>query len=262
MSLFRINLLLCMFALSGCANTANTNPEDPLEPFNRSVYKFNDRVDKAVVKPVAKAYKKILPEPARNMVRNFFSNLDDIVVTLNALLQLKFAQAASDGSRFLLNSTFGVLGLFDFADHLEKHNEDFGQTLGFWGVKSGPYLVLPFLGSSTIRDGTGLYVDGQTNAMGHIEDIRLRNQLYTTNLVSVRAGLLQQEEVFEDAANIDRYAFLRDAYLQRRLHLVHDGSPPRERINDESDEDFEEGSAGTVTTEPGGAVQPDEAPIK
>lgn len=257
MPAFRTGLLLCILALSGCASIASTNPQDPLEPFNRGVYKFNDRVDKAVVKPVAKVYNKVMPEPGRNMVRNFFSNLDDIVVTLNDLLQLKFAQAASDGSRFLLNSTFGIFGLFNFADKLEKHNEDFGQTLGYWGVGSGPYLVLPFLGPSSLRDGTGLYVDGQTNALGQLEDIRARNQLYTTKLVSVRAGLLQQEEVFEDAANIDRYAFIRDAYLQRRLSLVHDGSPPREKIGEEDEEDPEgdaamEPEAGQEEKQPAG----------
>ncbi len=259
MSISRINLSLCILALSGCASTANTNPKDPLEPFNRGVYKFNDRVDKAVVKPVAKAYIKIMPEPARNMVRNFFSNLDDVVVTLNDLLQLKFAQAASDGSRFVLNSTFGIFGLFNFADTLEKHHEDFGQTLGYWGVGSGPYLVLPLLGPSNVRDGVGLYVDGQTNPLGEVEDVRARNQAYVAKLTSARAGLLRQEEVFEEAATLDRYAFIRDAYLQRRLNLVHDGSPPRERIEDEGEEDFGEGA---VTTEPGAVGQVDEAPVK
>lgn len=259
MPAIRACLLLYTLALTGCASTTS-HPGDPLEPFNRGVYKFNDRVDKAVVKPVAKAYNKVVPEPARNMVRNFFSNLDDLVVTLNDLLQLKFAQAASDGSRFVLNSTFGIFGLFNFADKLEKHNEDFGQTLGYWGVKSGPYLVLPFLGPSSLRDGAGVYVDGQTNALGQLEDIRARNQLYATKLVSVRAGLLQQEEVFEDAANIDRYAFIRDAYLQRRLNLVHDGSPPREKIEEEDEEDYPEEPEIAPEAKPD-AAPPVDAPV-
>ena len=265
MTILRINIMLCILISSGCASTPHANPKDPLEPFNRSVYKFNDRVDRAVVKPVAKAYYKVVPEPARNMVRNFFSNLDDIVVTVNDLLQLKFAQAAADGTRFILNSTFGVFGLFNFAESLEKHHEDFGQTLGYWGIGSGPYLVLPFLGPSNFRDGVGLYVDGQANPIGQVDDIRARNQAYVTKLTSARAGLLQQEEVFEDAANLDRYAFIRDAYLQRRLNLVHDGSPPRERIEDEGDEDYEAGAdegTGATTTEPETTMPPDEASVK
>ncbi|MDO8412935.1 MAG: VacJ family lipoprotein, partial [Gallionellaceae bacterium] len=123
----RVYLLLASLALSGCAATHNTN--DPLEPLNRGVYYFNDKVDKAIIKPVAQAYSAVMPQPAKNMVHNFFSNLDDVLVTINDLLQLKFVQAASDGTRFVFNSTFGVLGLFNFADRLEKHNEDFGQTL-------------------------------------------------------------------------------------------------------------------------------------
>ncbi len=127
----RIYLLFASLVLGGCAS--NHNPQDPLEPLNRGIYKFNDTVDKAILKPVAKVYKAAIPDPAQNMVRNFFSNLDDVVVMVNNLLQLKFAQAASDSSRVVFNSTFGIFGLFNFAGHLEKHNEDFGQTLGYWG---------------------------------------------------------------------------------------------------------------------------------
>ena len=250
MLLSRINLLFCI-VLSGCASTPQDNAADPFEPFNRGVYKFNDRVDKAVVKPVAKAYNAAIPEPARNMVRNFFSNLDDIVVTLNDLLQLKFAQAANDGTRVLFNTTFGVFGLFNFADRLEKHNEDFGQTLGYWGVGSGPYIVLPFLGPSSARDAVGVYVDGESGPIHDVSDIRARNQMYVIKFVSVRAGLLKQEDVFEDAANIDRYAFIRDAYLQRRLSLVHDGSPPRERYeDDEKDGDSDAGLTADTPDNP------------
>lgn len=225
----RIYLLFSCLILGACSST---NPQDPMEPLNRRIYKFNDTVDKAIFKPVAKAYDTVTPDPAKNMVRNFFSNLDDVVVTLNDLLQLKFAQAASDGSRFLFNSTFGIFGLFNFADRLEKHNEDFGQTLGHWGVGSGPYIVLPFLGPSSARDGVGVYADNQADLINHIDHIPTRNQTYLTKVISIRAGLLQQEEVL-DAAAVDRYAFIRDAYLQRRNSLVHDGDPPRERFEDE-----------------------------
>ena len=230
-----IFLLFASLILSACAST---NPQDPLERVNRSIYQFNDTVDKAIFKPVAKAYDSVTPEPAKNMVRNFFSNLDDAVVTLNDLLQLKFAQAASDGTRFLFNSTFGIFGLFNFADRLEKHNEDFGQTLGYWGVGSGPYIVLPFLGPSSARDGVGVYADSQADLINKIDHIPTRNQTYLAKMISIRAGLLQQEEVL-DAAAVDRYAFIRDAYLQRRNSLVHDGDPPREKFEDEEYEEID-----------------------
>ena len=227
----RVYLLLVSFILGGCASTHNT--KDPLEPLNRGVYYFNDKVDKAVIKPVAKAYSAVMPEPAKNMVRNFFSNLDDVLVTINDLLQFKFAQAASDGTRFVFNSTFGVFGLFNFADRLEKHNEDFGQTLGYWGMGSGPYIVIPFLGPSTVRDGAGLYVDSQADLIGQLDHIPTRNQVYATKVINIRAGLLEQEKVLDEAAAMDRYAFIRDAWLQRRQSLVYDGDPPREEITDD-----------------------------
>lgn len=262
MLITRINLLLIGLMLSGCASTGHYNPKDPLEPVNRGIYKFNDTLDKALVKPVAKAYNAVLPEPAKNMVTNFFSNLDDVIVTLNDLLQLKFAQAASDGTRFVFNSTFGIFGLINFADRLEKHNEDFGQTLGYWGIGSGPYIVLPFLGPSSVRDGVGTYVDSQTSVIGNIDHIPTRNQMYMTKTISVRAGLLKQETVLEEAAAIDRYAFIRDAYLQHRKSLVYDGDPPREKLdegdnNDESSDNANIKSAQPATAEPAEPVSPD-----
>lgn len=241
----RIYLLLASLALGGCASTqVGHNAKDPLEPINRGVYYFNDKLDKAVIKPVARAYDKVTPEPVQNMVRNFFSNLDDIVVTINDLLQLKFAQAASDSARVVFNSTFGIFGLFNFADHLEKHNEDFGQTLGYWGIGSGPYIVLPFFGPSNLRDSAGLYVDSMTNPMEEVEPVRTRNQLYAAKIISVRTDLLKREEVL-DAAAVDRYAFIRDAYLQRRQSLVYDGDPPREEIDDEGYEDTSTDAMGS-----------------
>ena len=224
-------ILLSSLMLNGCASTS-TNPKDPFEGFNRGMYKFNDTLDKAVLKPVAQGYSAVMPTPARKMVHNFFSNLDDILVTGNGLLQFKFAQAASDFTRVWVNSTFGIFGLFDVAHKLEKHNEDFGQTLGHWGVSSGPYLVLPFLGPSSLRDGTGLAVDSYYGVLGNIEHIPTRNSLYVTNKIDLRAELLDTEKILEDTV-VDRYSFIRDAYLMRRQSLVYDGDPPREKYDDE-----------------------------
>ena len=219
-------VLILVGAVSGCAHN---NPRDPLEPFNRGVYTFNDTVDNMILKPVATGYRAVLPQFARTGVRNFFSNLDDITVTVNSLLQFKLPQALSDAGRFLINSTVGLIGLFDVATHLglEKHNEDFGQTLGYWGVGSGPYLVLPLLGPSSVRDGLGRVVDVYTDVLWYIDHIRTRNILLGTRVVSNREQLLDAEKIVDTAA-LDRYAFIRDAYLQRRRNLVYDGNPPPE----------------------------------
>lgn len=230
----RALLLVAALALSGCASSKN--PADPLESFNRSVYQFNDTLDKAIAKPVARGYQQVVPKVGQVMVTNFFSNLDDVVVTFNDLLQLKFTQAASDGSRVLFNTTFGVFGLIEITTRLPKHHEDFGQTLGYWGIGSGPYLMLPILGPSTLRDGTGRLVDTQPSQMGSIQHIPTRNQLYLLNGVSYRTELLEQEKLLDEAA-LDRYAFIRDSYLQHRQSLVYDGHPPREKYEDEGEDD-------------------------
>ncbi len=235
MNLIRISIALTLLALSGCASTSAKNPADPFESFNRGVYKFNDTLDRAVAKPVAKGYDKVMPDTAKMMVTNFFSNLNDVIVTANDLLQLKLRQGFSDGMRVLVNSTLGIGGLVDVASmQLPKHNEDFGQTLGYWGVKSGPYLMLPVLGPSSFRDGIGLYVDGITSPIYRdVPKIRTRNQLYLTEMVNQRQQLLSDEKVMEGAI-LDRYAFIRDAYLQRRQNLVYDGNPPRDIYDDDS----------------------------
>ena len=225
-------VFLVVLSLAGCATTPASDPKDPYEAYNRKVFAFNDGLDKTVLKPVAQGYNSYLPAPMRTLLDNFFSNLDDVIVTANDLLQLKFNQAASDGSRFLFNSTFGVFGLFDVAHRLEKHNEDFGQTLGYWGVGSGPYIVLPILGPSTVRDGVGLYVDSRPSRLRHVDHIRTRNQLYLAKAVNRRAQLLDQEKVLDEAA-LDRYEFIRDAYLLKRKSLVYDGNPPREKYEEE-----------------------------
>lgn len=198
--------------LAGCAGAHN--PNDPLEPINRGIYRFNDTIDKAVVKPVAQGYSAVMPAVGKIMVMNFFSNLDDVVVTANDLLQFKLVQGFSDGMRFFVNSTIGVFGLIDVASSggLKKHHEDFGQTLGKWGVGNGPYLVLPILGPSTLRDSAGLYTDGYPSPMYQIKHIPTRNQAYVGRGISWRAEFLDQEKVLREAM-IDPYEFTRDNYL-------------------------------------------------
>jgi phospholipid-binding lipoprotein MlaA len=224
--------------LSGCASTAEImrDDPDPFERYNRAMFTFNDRVDKAVLKPVAEAYQAVTPEPVDRAIGNFFSNLNDVVVALNNLLQYKFEPALMDTTRVVYNTTFGVLGFFDVASHMDlpKHNEDFGQTLGYWGVGEGYYLVLPFLGPSTTRDALGLVVDFQIDPIWSVESTGTRVALYGVNAVDTRAGLLQAERAFMEAA-IDPYAFQREAYLQRRRHLVYDGDPPRPVFDDFDD---------------------------
>jgi len=239
MATLRILLALAAITLAGCASAPAKNPADPLEPFNRGMYRFNDTLDKAIAKPVAQGYKAAMPTPVQMMVSNFFSNMDDAVITINDLLQFKFAQAASDGARFVFNSTFGVFGLFDVAHRLEKHNEDFGQTLGYWGVGSGPYIVLPIFGPSTLRDGAGTLLDSGPSKLRRVYHTRTRNQLYLAKAIDHRTKLLDQEKVLDEAA-IDRYAFIREAYLLRRQSLVYDGNPPRREYEDyEEESDFE-----------------------
>ena len=236
MSSARLPLILVSLVLAGCASTSH-NPKDPFESFNRGMYQFNDTVDKAVVKPAAKGYNAVMPAPGKMMVFNFFSNLDDVIVAINDLLQFKIVRAISDSGRIVVNTTVGLLGLVDVASHvgLEKHNEDFGQTLGRWGIGSGPYLVLPFFGPSSVRDGAGLYADSRASMMRKIYPVDTRNQLYAANILSKRTSLLDQEKVLDEAM-IDEYSFIRDAYMQRRRNLIYDGNPPREKIDEgESD---------------------------
>lgn len=215
-------LLLCL-TLGACST--GTHPADPFEPFNRNMYAFNDAADRAVLKPVAQAYDKAVPEPGKVLVNNFFANLDDVKTTFNDLLQLKFRQAASDGSRVLFNSTFGIFGLLDVTPRLKKHNEDFGQTLRHWGVPSGPYLMLPLMGPSTVTDASGLYGDSFVSVTGNTDHVPTRNSLYLVDGISTRARLLETEKLLEGV--LDRYSFLRDAYLMRRTSLTYDGNPPR-----------------------------------
>ena len=219
-------LLLASLLLTGCAGARN--PNDPLEPLNRGIYRFNDVLDRAVLTPAAKGYVAVMPTPGKVMVSNFFSNLDDIMVTVNDLLQFKLVQGYSDGMRFMVNSTIGVFGLIDVASvgGLKKHDEDLGQTLGKWGVGNGPYIVIPIVGPSTVRDGIGFYADLYLDPMYYINDMSTRNLAYLAQKITRRADLLDQEKVMDEAL-IDRYEFIRDIYLLHRQSLVYDGNPPR-----------------------------------
>lgn len=247
--------LLCLHA-SGCTTLqAPTERKDPFESFNRSVYEFNDGFDRYLLKPVAEGYEAAVPAPVSNSISHVFSNLDDLLVILNDVLQLKFEQTLSDMGRFTFNSTFGLLGLFDVATPmaLPKHNEDFGQTLGRWGVGNGPYLVLPFLGPSTLRDGSGLVADWQVDPIGRIEDTPARWATIGLKAVDTRAGLLRASRILDTAA-LDPYVFLRDAYLQRRNNLVYDGNPPANELDD-FDPFAEEFTEPTATPGPAGPTE-------
>jgi len=223
-------LLLGSMLMSGCAMH---NVRDPLEPLNRGIYAINEGLDFALLQPIASGYRALMPQIVRTGVRNFFSNLDDVVVIANGLLQFKFSQAFSDTARFMLNSTVGLLGLIDVATTmgLEKHFEDFGQTLGVWGMSDGPYLVLPIIGPSSFRDGLGLWADSWTHPLRYIDHSRTRNQFVALGALNRRHLLLDTDNLI-DAAAIDRYEFIRDAYFQRRRNLVHDGNPPPETEDD------------------------------
>jgi len=218
----------CLFGLllAGCASQAN---KDPLEGVNRGIYKFNDIADRAVFKPVAKGYKAVAPTPVRTGINNFFNNLRTVTSILNNLLQFKLADAFSETGRFVINTTFGIVGFIDVAgmDKVAVNKEDFGQTLGYWGVGNGAYLVLPFLGPSTVRDTTGLVFDTATTDAVHythnIGEIRLHNQLRAAQFIDKRTELLDASDLV-DEASLDPYAFMRDAYLQHRANAVEDGA--------------------------------------
>ncbi|MDF1484751.1 VacJ family lipoprotein [Ramlibacter sp. H39-3-26] len=208
---------MCALLLGGCATGPQANPSDPFEPFNRQMYGFNDAVDRAVLKPVAIAYRDATPDMARTGVRNFFANLGDAWSFVNNVLQLKPQAASESFIRFNVNTLFGLGGLLDIASEMDidRHKQDFGQTLARWGVPSGPYLVLPILGPSTVRDTAALPVDAQGDLLSQVHDIPVRNSIFVLRGVDTRANLLRAGDVLDDAA-LDRYSFTRDVYLQLR----------------------------------------------
>jgi len=220
-------LLLLLAGAAGCATT-NGDSRDPAEGFNRAMYAFNDGFDEAIGKPVATAYRNVLPSPVRSAVRNFFANIADLWIGANNLLQGKPADTVTDWARFAFNTTIGLFGLIDVASEigLEKHDEDFGQTFGRWGAADGAYLVWPLLGSSSVRDSVGLIFDISLDPVLQHEPVRVRNAMSILRATGKRADLLDASRILEEAA-LDRYVFQRDAYLQRRRSQVYDGNPPR-----------------------------------
>ncbi|MDE3012013.1 MAG: VacJ family lipoprotein [Pseudomonadota bacterium] len=245
--------------LSGCATTHGpANPKDPLQGINRGIYKFNDVVDRAVLKPVAQGYRFVVPQFARIGVHNFFSNLNDVTVTVNDVLQGKVRQGGHDALRFALNTTIGLLGFVDVATRagFEKHNEDFGQTLGVWGAGPGPYLVLPFLGPSSVRDTFGIIGDLPTSPYTRFQHVSVahRDEAYGLSAVSTREGLLDTGDMLEDATlSGDTYNFVRDAWLQRRQNLVYDGNPPPDPDESLDDDPAAAPAAPAAPAKPGGA---------
>lgn len=249
-NIFRFKVTACLVLglfLTGCASTKTNNqngPYDPLEPMNRAVFNFNEMVYDNVFDPVARGYKKVTPDPIELVVGNFFSNLNDVVVITNSVLQLNYKSALASSTRLLINTTFGIFGLIDIASdisaasdiNLNKRNEDFGQTLGHYGIGSGPYIVLPLLGPSSARDTFGLAVDsffmdpvtqGVTGVfmkdVDYINAVALRLPVATVRTINARAQFLDDDKTLEEAA-LDKYEFTRDAYLQRRTSLVNNSS--------------------------------------
>lgn len=229
--------LIASLLSAGCASLpapeaekpAPVHPDDPWEGFNRSIFEFNETFDAWILKPVAKGYDAVTPTPVRIGVTNFFGNVGDVWVGLNNLMQGKPRSAATDLGRFVVNTTMGVGGLLDVATQmgLQRHDEDFGQTLAVWGVGSGPYVVLPLIGPSTARDTGGVTVDLLTSPVRLIHEDEIRYQVNAFRLVNARADLLPAEAVVNGAA-LDKYAYWRSAFLQRRRFVIHDGNPPRE----------------------------------
>ena len=220
-------LFLLLLALLIVPSTYASD-DDPLEPMNRAIFEFNEIVDDNVLKPIAKGYKYVTPDPVEVGISNFFSNLGEIGTITNDLLQLKFAQAGRDTMRFFLNSTLGIFGIFDVATPLglSKNKEDFGQTLGFWGVPDGPYLVLPFLGPSSFRDGPSMIVDYELSPVEQLHHEE-RQVLQTLDIVDTRARLLRATKILDTAAK-DKYIFIRESYLQKRESQVNDGNVKEE----------------------------------
>lgn len=229
-------LALAAALLGGCASGPGAHPDDPLEPFNRSMYEFNEALDRGVLKPVATAYRDVTPDLMRKGVGNFFGNLEDARSFVNNALQFKGQAAAESFMRVGVNTFLGLAGILDIASEMgiERHPEDFGQTLGHWGVGAGPYIVLPVLGPSTLRDTVALPVDVRGDAVSQVEDVPVRNSLWTLRAVDRRAHLLKVGDMLEEAA-LDKYTFLRDAFLQRRRNDVFDGNPPQEPPEEDPD---------------------------
>lgn len=243
-----------LMLLQGCAtgpNASSGNPADPLEPFNRTVFKFNDALDRAVLKPVATAYRDATPVLVRKGVTNFFGNISDIWSMVNNVLQLHPEEATDSLFRVTVNSFWGLGGVLDVASEMKipRHKEDFGQTLGYWGVAPGPYIVLPVIGPSTVRDSVGTLVDIKGNRVTQSKNVPLRNSLVGLGVINLRANFLGAGDLLDEAA-LDKYSFAREIYLQRRRSLI--GRNPAEK---------EERFDLPETAPTGGAVPADASPV-
>jgi phospholipid-binding lipoprotein MlaA len=243
----QLGCLVLLASLGGCATTAK-DPQDPWEGWNRGTQQFNDNLDTYAMKPVAKGYQWIMPSFADRGVTNFFSNIKDIGVTINDLLQFKISQTGQDGARFIVNSIAGIGGLVDVADMIDlpKHNEDFDQTMGVWGVPTGPYLVLPFFGPSSPRGVGGLIGDAAMNPISYLDSGVITSSLFGLNAIDLRADNLSAEKIASEAS-FDRYSFFKSAYLQQREYLVHDGNLPEgEGANLLDEEDLKKENSAPV----------------
>ena len=225
----RVCALVAAALVAGCATTGPPSKDDPLEPMNRALYGVHDAVDTAVLRPVAQAYVDVVPQPVRQVVSNVFNNINDFFSGINGVLQGKLDKAGDDFGRVLLNTGFGLGGIFDLASMvgIERGNEDFGQTFGVWGFPQGPYLFIPVIGPTTVRDGAGLAVRFVWGPNYYVNEEAVRWSLYGIAYLDLRAEALDASKVVDTAA-LDRYTFIRDAYLQRRRYLVYDGKPPPE----------------------------------
>lgn len=230
-------LLIASLALAGCASlpdSAKPEPRDPWERFNRTTFKVNDALDRAILRPTARAYVKVTPRLLRTGISNFFENLETVTTLVNDALQGKMGAVGHDSARFLLNTTLGLGGLFDpaTAAGIDKNDEDFGQTLGKWGVSSGPYLMMPLLGPTTVRDGLARIPDTFTDPSHYLEDDSTRYTITAVEIIDLRAGLLDLDAQLEQS--FDRYAFVRNAWLQRREFKVRDGNVEEEALDEEA----------------------------
>lgn len=251
----RPGAVVAALALSACATTPATDPRDPMEDWNRSVQSFNDEVDDYVMKPVASGYQSVTPSFVDRGVTNFYSNIKDISVFVNDFLQLKMLQGGQDAGRFFINTAAGLGGLFDLATPLGlvKHNEDFDQTLATWGVPSGPYLVLPFAGSTTPRAAAGFPGEIATNPINYIAPVAIPWMSGALRVTDTRADLLNTGKIAEEAA-VDRYEFLRNAYFQERVYQIYDGNPP---VDEELEKEME---ADLAASDAGNAEEPQPRP--
>jgi len=253
-----LSAISCVCLLSACASAPSdyvTQTTDPWEKFNRSIYAFNDKLDKNIARPVASTYIRAVPAPARNGIHNVIDNLDEPSTIVNDLLQGKLVATLKDSGRFIVNSSVGLLGFFDVASHigLPDHTEDLGETLASWGVPSGPYLVIPIIGPSTVRDAGGRVGDIYTDPPKRNLEPRYYNAETLLDGIDTRAGLMGANSTLDSA--YDPYTFMRDAYVQHRRFLIYDGNPPVNYPDLPSDDDTNQNASPVPATTTSSAPQ-------